>query len=251
MNFQSGYQTFERHAGGFRPGEMTVLAVPPAMGATAFCLGMMNAIEGQGSILYLSLSATAERMQLRLENTGIPSVQGGRNLLRIDHHGRHHFILHHELPKTVELLETIAHRAVLHTPDLIIVNNLSFIGRERRHIFDPTGAHHRTLRHLKTMAVALQRPILLIATIVNDSVERRGPLLGRFAIHEPYADNIMVMERYDYYDQQTDDFDEPVKAGDTDLHLLKCRRALTGRFRLRLSDKTWLMEETGGLIHLG
>lgn len=245
MSFQSGYQNFERHAGGFRAGELTVLAVPPAMGATAFCLGMMDARNGKGDILYLSLSATAEQMVLRMKTTGIQCrpEQLNPDLLRVWHHDRDHFILHCELPTTLKLLEVVANTRALCNPGLIIIDGLCFIGRKRKHIFDPSGAHLRTLRQLKMMAVALQWPIMLVATIRNDHAEKRGRLLSAEAIREPYADNIMVMERYDYYDRQTDDLDEPVEPGDTDIHLLKCKRNLTGSFRLRLSRTTWLMEE--------
>jgi predicted ATP-dependent serine protease len=249
MIFQSGYQNFERHAGGFRPGELTVLAVPPAMGATAFCLGMMDARNGKGDILYLSLSATAEQMVLRMKTTGIQCRPEPLNpdFLRVYHRDKRHYILHCNLPTTLELLEAIAKACAYSRPGLIIIDGLCFIGRKRKHIFDPSGAHHRTLRQLKMMAVALQRPILLVAIIKNDREERRGRLLGAEAIYEPYVDNLMVMQRYDYYDLHTDDLDEPVFPGDTDIHLLKCKWGLTASFRLRLSNTTWLMEEVSDL----
>jgi len=244
MDFDSGYRNFERCVGGFRPGELTVLAAPPTMGATAFCLGMMNNPDGKGNMLYLSLSATVDLMSIRLAGTGITATQDGHDpdLLRVGHMGREHLIMHRELPGTVGLLETMSRAATVHMPHLIIVNNLSSIGMQRRHIFDPDGAHHRILRLLKTMAVALQRPILLLATIISDSEQRRGLQFGAQAIREPHVDNIIVMHRYDYYDLHADDFDEPLQPGDTDLYLMKCRR-LGGYFRLRFNRDTWLMED--------
>jgi hypothetical protein len=149
----------------------------------------------------------------------------------------------------LELFEAIAKECAQSRPGLIIIDGLCFIGRKRKHIFDPSGAHNRTLMQLKMMAVALQRPILLVATIKNDREERRGRLLGADAIHEPHVDNLMVMQRYDYYDLHTDDLDEPVLPGDTDIHLLKCKWGLTATFRLRLSNTTWLMEEVSDLSH--
>lgn len=245
MGFNSGYREFERLTGGFLTSDLTVLAVPPAMGANAFCMGMMDTRCGHGSILYLSLSATEYHTVLRMKSTGIQGIHENYDprVLNVNHRDRIHRMLHLEMPSTLELLEAINSECELHMPDLIIINELSFIGHKRKHIFDPSGAHHKTLRQLKIMATALRCPILLIATIQNDRAEKRGRLLGAEAIHEPHVDNLMVMERYDYYDVQTDDLDEPVEPGDTDIHLLKCKRNLTGSFRLRLSSTTWLMEE--------
>jgi replicative DNA helicase len=211
---RSGYPKLDELLGGFRKGELFILAGRPATGKTAFALNMAHHIsrhkrEG-GGVLFVSLEMSQEQICARIVSLScdVPLgylVQGNipRNILDNCINSRHQFsdmslfindcsfITIHSLKSTVRQIKRT------HNIEIVIIDYLQLIESPTSKNDNREVEISKISRGLKLMAKELEVSVIALSQLSRDIEKRRdtprlSDLRGSGAIEQD-ADNIAIL----------------------------------------------------------
>jgi replicative DNA helicase len=106
-----------------------------------------------------------------------------------------------EQPSTLPLVEHIVSVNNDSSPDFFVIDSLDYIGKEKPQFLNENKKYYKQLRHLKVLAQAMNKPIFLL-TSIDQSIEECEPFFyHRKAHREKYADYILILYRWEYYQE--------------------------------------------------
>lgn len=106
-----------------------------------------------------------------------------------------------EQPATLPLVEHIVKINNSDNPDYFVIDSLDYIGKEKPFFLNKNKKYQKQLRHLKTMAQAMDKPIFLLTTI-DQSIEENDPFIyHRRAHREKHVDYVFILHRWEYYQE--------------------------------------------------
>lgn len=231
----TGITQLDEATGGLRPGELVVTTGRPAMGKTAFAASMFINEKTTTRFLYLSLQESISKMQSRLQRMiGKKSERGP--LIPHDTSGfpeaawstthKRQLIIELKSPSLLDVQDAIAYAAESH--DAIIIDYLYEIGKRPKVLFGkPT--YRKTLRHLKSIANLVQKPIILLAG-AHRNIEKKPSIGLPFEHHHSrvkHVDILLHLFRWEYYGLDWDDgVNRPVNPGESMLMTLASSRPI-------------------------
>ena len=252
---QTGLECIDRHTGGLRDGESTILAARPGMGKTGLAMQIAVNIARRGAgIIVFSLEMPNEQIAMRslCAESGVDAnktrsaaftpadwsqmTAGAAKLMTIDHA--------YMCDKPCTLSEIRSYSRARQSDmaranvklGLVVVDYLQLM-QAREGLKSREEAVSENARGLKLLAKELGCPVLALSQL-NRSVETRSdkhPMLSDLresgAIEEA-ADCVIGMYRDDYYNDQSQ------CPGVVDLEFLKFRHGSTGLVRARFHAAT-------------
>lgn len=165
------------------PNSLVVIGGRPGMGITTLGLSwILNAQENQkGHFISLYTSLT------EIENEFPTVKEFGKSFL--------------EQPTTLQLMELLVTINESDNPDYFVIDSLDYIGKEKPKFLNENKKYRKQLRHLKVLAQAMNKPIYLLTTI-DQSIEEYDPFFYHRKVHrEKYADYILILYRWEYYEE--------------------------------------------------
>lgn len=256
----TGYEDLDAAiGGGFRPGELTILAARPAMGKTALAMNIALRAAAKVAVGVFSIEMRAEQLVTRLlpmfSGVSLDRVVDAR---RLDERDWGRVIDGAEplrgLPVwiddtpslTAEALASRARSMVAKGAGLIVVDYLGKMFTEGR---DPTAEIGRNVSSLKNLARELSVPVLCLAQL-NRGVEARAdkrPLLSDLRQSgevEQEADCVLVVYRDSYYNKDNPD----TRA--MEVIVRKARMGRVGTVTLEWDGALQLVKDGGGPLDL-
>jgi replicative DNA helicase len=86
-------------------------------------------------------------------------------------------------------------------PDFFVIDSLDYIGKEKPFFLNQNKKYQKQLRHLKVLAQAMNKLIYLL-TSIDQSIEECEPFFYHRKVHrEKYADYILILYRWEYYQE--------------------------------------------------
>lgn len=273
----SGYRDLDEILGGFRPGEMVILAARPAMGKTAFAMNIAEQVSRGGQIPglpslgsvpvgFFSLEMSAEAIAHRMlcAHAGIPttdlkqgmlSEQQRENLSRAQREIADLDIRIDDSPGlTVSSLRRRAER--MHGVRMIVIDYLQLLtdGKRRSNRQEEVSA---ISREIKAMARDLDIPVLCLSQI-NRQVEGRSSKrpqmsdLRESGAIEQDADAIMMLHREAYYHQGEEGWmaDHADVVNDAEVIVAKHRNGPTGVAYLTWDAQSTRFRQQGGTLQI-
>ncbi len=255
----TGFPTLDKVlGGGFRPGELVVVAGRPGMAKSSIALALArNAARAmqQAAVLY-SLEMTGSSIFERAiaDASGLTMDQ-----LRAKRLGDDHYLLLKRIAAqmaesgvwvddtagvTTEQAHIRARRLQAeHGLALVVSDYLQIMGDSRQKQDNEVNRVSRMSRGHKLMAMDLSAPVVMLSQL-NRAVERESPFIPH--LHhlrdsdsiEQDADIVLLLYRHDYYSQQGLLDPDPVKAGTCDVYIAKQRNGGTGVVTLNFDATT-------------
>ncbi|MCB9190281.1 MAG: hypothetical protein H6602_01260 [Flavobacteriales bacterium] len=235
----TGITQFDEATGGLRPGELVVITGRPAMGKTALAASMLINEKTTTEFLFLTLQESIKTLNPRL--TRMTGRNPGFGLPREDfwhedsvstYPSNHKLqrIMHRKSPSLLDIQESIW-QAVSSGSDAIIIDELYEIGKKPKVLFGK-NTHDKTLRHLKSIANLIQKPIILLAR-AHRNIEKKPSIGLPFEHHFSrikHVDILLHLFRWEYYGFDWDDAaDRPVNQGEAMLMTLASNRPIWPR----------------------
>lgn len=253
----SGYYDLDdKIGGGFRPGELTILAARPAMGKTALAMNFAVRVSATCPVVVFSMEMRRQQLVTRMVPmfSGVPldRVVDARKLSARDWDaivaGRERF---RALPLWIDdtpglSLEQLTARArsqVARGAGLIVVDYLTQMRVEGRNAAQEVG---RNANGLKQLARELEVPVICLAQL-NRAVETRAikrPTMSDLRDSgevEQAADLVLFVYRHHYY--------EPEEGNPEEMTIIaaKARMGQTGDVVLKWKGAQQLVEDGGPL----
>lgn len=244
----SGYESLDKITGGFKSGEIIILAARPSMGKTAFSLNLLlNAALGQKkSIAFFSLEMSSQSIVDRLlsTETGIPMTNITKGLLSDDDYTTigesiaklsEFDIYIDEESSTLPVIKSKLRKIVIEKGkvDLVIIDYMQLINTAgMKYAGNRVQEVSEISRTLKEMAKELKCPIIALSQLSRENEKRpdKKPILSDLRDSgsiEQDADLVVFLYRDEYYDPDTD------KKGITDVLIRKNRNGEVGDAELR------------------
>lgn len=225
----TGFKQLDSQINGFRPGELTIVGARPAMGKTSFVLGMaLNVAKSNKKVLFISEDMSNVQLCAR-----VISIEGAIEDQKIMRTGQLSAEEWHHLPEVVEEICDYPLCFVSNTEynRTFSVRKATDLAREMKAdivFFDylPDDADQ-----MKQMATMLNVPVVVTCQLRRPA-DSRGPCTRPRAtdLRAPDtvlmdADNILLLRREDYYDNDDElnpFFDENVVPAEIDVAKSKC-----------------------------
>lgn len=244
----SGYNSLDKITGGFKAGEIIILAARPSMGKTAFSLNLLlNAALGQKkSIAFFSLEMSSQSIVDRLlsTETGIPMTNITKGLLSDDDYASigesiaklsEYDIYIDEESNTLPVIKSKLRKIVIEKGkvDMVIIDYMQLINTVgMKYAGNRVQEVSEISRTLKEMAKELKCPIIALSQLSRENEKRpdKQPILSDLRDSgsiEQDADLVVFLYRDEYYDPDTD------KKGITDVLVRKNRNGEVGNAELR------------------
>lgn len=244
----SGFKGLDGKIGGFKPGDMVILAARPSMGKTALALNVAQSIAEAGkSVAIFSLEMSKEQLTDRLicATMGIDSWKLNKGLLEDE-----------EFARMGDALERLS-RANIYIDDspmgnlmeikskarrLKIENGIDFVVIDYLQLMSGGNPMNRVQeisdisRGIKSLARELQVPIMALSQLSRavESRTTKEPILSDLRESgsiEQDADVVMMIYREDYYDEFTEN------KGVTNIFVRKNRNGPVGQVDLKFEKK--------------
>ena len=227
--------------GGMLSGGLYLLAARPGMGKTSLALCIADKAAARGPVLFVSLEMDPEQLSAKrlARETGIPSdkllfggltseeydrvAQGSVSLSKLS------LYLNRRPQATVEDIATLARK--VKGLQLLVIDYFGLIQPSEKGRSRYESATEISGR-LKALARSLKVPILCLAQLNRENMERRDkrPQLSDLrdtGALEQDADGVMLLHRPDYYEAKGDKLD-PWEPTPVEVILAKNRHASTG-----------------------
>lgn len=244
---KTGYVDLDRMIGGFKPGELAIIAARPAMGKTAFGLNIMtNALlKDNMPIAFFSLEMTGEELMNRvlsnlasvngdlIKNQTLNDEEWNRVLSVAERYSRSKVYVDETPAIDISTLRDRSMR--MHKQfgiKLIIVDYLQLMRSERRKAQSREQEVADVSRTLKSVAKELRIPIIALSQLnrnVDARAEKRPVMsdLRESGSIEQDADKVMFIHREDYYRPNAEQNHE------AEIIIAKQRNGPTGIVKLR------------------
>lgn len=244
---KTGYIDVDRMIGGFKPGELTIIAARPAMGKTAFGLNIMtNAMLKENMpIAFFSLEMTGEELMNRvlsnlasvngdlIKNQTLTDEEWNRVLSVAEKYSRSKIYVDETPAIDISTLRDRSKR--MHKQfgiKLIIVDYLQLMRSEKKKGQNREQEVADVSRTLKAVAKELHIPIIALSQLnrnVDARAEKRPVMsdLRESGSIEQDADKVMFIHREDYYRPNAEQNHE------AEIIIAKQRNGPTGIVKLR------------------
>ncbi|PJA48804.1 MAG: replicative DNA helicase [candidate division SR1 bacterium CG_4_9_14_3_um_filter_40_9] len=243
----SGYFGLDDLLGGFKPGELIIVAARPSMGKTAFAINVLEkmAVEQKRSVAMFSLEMASEQIVDRILSmvARIPMYKITKGNLDSEDFsnmgeametlsGSKIFIDDKGSSTIPQLKSKIRRLKIKESLDLVIVDYLQLMsGASTGYSGNRVQEIGEISRGLKELARELEIPIIALSQLsreVEKRVDKKPQLsdLRESGAIEQDADAVLMLHREDYYDPDTD------KKGLTDICLRKNRNGPIGEVEL-------------------
>ena len=195
----SGFRDLDRQIGGFKNGQLTILAARPAMGTTTLALNFARNVAhlSNQSVLFFSLNNSAKSITKRILKANDDSAETKDLKIYIDDT---HCI------SILTIMEISPKLKYEYDIGFLVIDYLQLITRfELSQQIIKNTDFLAIVRLLQTLAKSLNIPILLLSKLSN-FVETRGgdkrPMLfdlSEYGNIENYTDVVLFLYRYGYY----------------------------------------------------
>jgi len=245
---QSGFANIDGKIGGFKPGDMVIIAARPSMGKTALMLNIAQHVAEQGkNVAIFSLEMSKEQLTDRLicSSMGIDSWKLQKGLLEDEEFARmgdaleklsraNIYIDDSPMGNLLEVKSKARRLKIESGIDLIVIDYLQLMsgGNPMNRVQEISDIS----RGIKSLARELQVPII-IGSQLSRAVETRTtkePILSDLRESgsiEQDADSVMMIYREDYYDEFTEN------KGVTNIFIRKNRNGPIGQADLKFEKK--------------
>lgn len=220
----TGFKQLDSHINGFRPGELTIVGARPAMGKTSFILGMaLNVAKTNKKVLFISEDMSNVQLCAR-----VISIEGKIEDQKIMRTGQLSAEEWHHLPEVVEEICDYPLCFVSNTEynRTFSVRKATDLAREMKANIVFFDYLSDDADQLKQMATMLNVPVVVTCQLRRPA-DSRGPCTRPRAtdLRAPDtvlmdADNILLLRREDYYDNDNElnpFFDENVVPAEIDV----------------------------------
>jgi hypothetical protein len=176
----TGFPTIDNITGGFRSDDLVLIAGRQGIGTTSFALNILTKNFSSNDICYLTLRDTeetiAERLYVLKESIGVKMsvIPFQRDVVSVTLENTEcegSMVNYLSSPDIIELLGAVAFRKY----DYYIIDSLDWTGNKKNDLFGNKKNPIKIIQHLKTMAVALDRPIIVLANIDEKNVSSLCP----------------------------------------------------------------------------
>jgi replicative DNA helicase len=271
--FITGYTDLDKVLGGFRGGDLIILAARPSMGKTSFALNIAENVAGNGiPTLVFSLEMNKEQLTKRfIASAGKIDLHKMRNVLsenKIDHDllGKMMMGADKLMNSPIALddspgvsISTVRGRArqwraskeyfppEKELPGLIVIDYLQLM-----HGNSKSGSREQEVsdisRNLKALAREVDVPILCLSQLNRkvEAMEDKRPLLSHLRESgsiEQDADIIMFIHRPEYFDRDNEDL-----KGKAEVIIAKHRNGPTGKVDMKFIHQYTRFENAGGMF---
>lgn len=249
----TGFKDLDGITGGFRPGELTILAARPGMGKTSLALDFTEAVAATGMpVLFFSVEMGREPLGDRIitNEAGVDNARfqrpwglTGDERRRIANAANRLMGLPIEVDfspsRTVAEIAAVARRLKRRHANglgLVVVDYLQLLDGTRRKNDNREQEVARISKDLKALSRSLHTPVLTLAQL-NRELEKRAdktPALSDLRESgslEQDADVVLLLHRPEYY--KPDD-----RPGEAELHVAKNRNGATGMVPLAFLAET-------------
>lgn len=247
----SGYKSIDNMIGGFKAGELIILAARPSMGKTAFALNLLTniALQQKKSVVMISLEMSSESIVDRImsEVSRVPMYKISKGDLSNEDFSQMgdameklwgaKIYIDDKGGLTIPILKSKLRKLKIEKKglDMVIIDYLqlmhatSFIGNRTQEISEIS-------RGLKELSKELEVPIIALSQLsraVEQRVDKKPQLsdLRESGAIEQDADSVLMLHREDYYDPDTD------KKGATDVCIRKNRNGAVGEIELHFEKE--------------
>lgn len=245
----TGFCDLDRLIGGFKPGQLIVLAARTSVGKSAFAANIAQNVADDGvGVLYVSLEMSATDLILRFlsrkANVALTTLENPKGLAAdererlVESANRLHHVplfIDDTTPRTITQIAAVARlERRRHQVGLVIVDYLQLIQPEDRKIPREQQVAEMS-RSLKTVARSLQVPVVALAQL-NRGIEGRDDKRPRLSdlresgAIEQDADLVLFLDRPATYNDKAD-------PGEAKLYVSKHRNGRTGIVPLTWSGK--------------
>lgn len=241
--------------GGFKPGELIILAARPAMGKTALSLNLISnaALEQKKAVAFFSLEMTKELIADRLLSTvsWIPMHKISKGQLDNDDFvkmgeamevlGGSQVYIDDVGMATLSMLRSKLRRLKIEawSLDLVVIDYLQLMsGQGSKFEGNRVQEISQISRGLKELSKELSVPIIALSQLsrgVESRIDKKPQLsdLRESGSIEQDADVVLMIYREEYYDPE-----DPDKKGLTDLLIRKNRNGAVGEVSLMFNAPT-------------
>jgi replicative DNA helicase len=247
----------KRLGGGFRGGELIVLAARPSMGKSALALKLAReAAVRHGPVLLASLEMTgssiyeravADLAGMSLDAMRVPKLNA-QHLTLLERVNRHLAGVPVAIDDTAGLTtDQLAMRAARfqaeHGLSAVVVDYLQIMGDAKGKGENDQYRVARMSQGMKQLAMRVNVPVVMLSQL-NREVERRNPPIPQLAdlrdsgAIEQDADAVMMLYRHDYYSERGMATEDPSRRGTCDVLIQKQRNGATGSVPLRFRAET-------------
>lgn len=232
----SGYKELDSLTGGFRPGELSVIASRPAMGKTALSLNLLrNAVAKGRKCLNFSLEMSEEQILRRYisVDTGLETeklITGNltetEKVLAERSDERFQATGSRILDTPHVTIDGIREKCREEEPDLVIIDYLQLM-----------DADAETPDSLKALAHEMDCPVIVLSQLSRSCEERadKRPTLSDFRNSETIgqeADLVMLLYRDEYYYPDTE------RKGEAEVIIAKQKNGLQGTVKFCWQPET-------------
>lgn len=236
----SGYDDLDALTQGFQPGELTILAGRPAMGKTAFLMGVAQFIAEAGKkVMLFSLEMAKEQLGYRILS-GLSQIEVGKmrsGNLSEDDWARLAIATSRASDLPIDIRDTPAIRidsvfkAIEETeerPDIVFIDYLQLLSGPRSNEYENVTYNSK---RLKELARTYNIPVVCLSQLNRGVEQRQNKRPGMSDIRESGgveqdADIIAMLYRDEYYNPDTPD------RGIAEVILVKHRNGPTGTVKL-------------------
>ena len=220
----SGYKKLDEMLGGFKPGELIIIAARPSMGKTSFALNIVTniALQQDKSIAIFSLEMGAESIVDRIiaEVAQIPMSKITKGDLNNDDFSKiweamtilwdKKIYIDDKSAANIPLLKSKLRRLKVEKweLDLVIIDYLQLM-HGTSFLWNRVQEISEISRWLKELARELEVPIIALSQLsraVEQRIDKKPQLsdLRESGAIEQDADSVIMLHREDYYDKDTD-----------------------------------------------
>jgi len=230
IGITSGLNTIDKQTGGFRAGELIIVAARPGMGKTALALHIAKkAAEAKKGVYYFSLEMSDISLgdRLLLAESGVSS-QGYKNGSIEDYDVDKIVVAGKELSKNMLYIDD---KAKVNIPyikaaatmkrnrgecDMIIIDYLQLMDINRKGI-NREQAVSETTRELKILAKELNIPIILLSQLNREAEDSKTHIpklehLRESGAIEQDADTVLMLTRPAYYSMDIEALRKNIKS---------------------------------------
>jgi replicative DNA helicase len=245
---QSGFTGLDNKIGGFKPGDMVIIAARPSMGKTALVLNIAQSVAEAGkNVAIFSLEMSKEQLTDRLicSTMGIDSWKLQKGLLEDEEFARMGDALERLSRANIYIddspmgnlmeIKSKARRLKLESGiDFLVIDYLQLMsgGNPMNRVQEISDIS----RGIKSLARELQVPIIALSQLSRavESRTTKEPILSDLRESgsiEQDADVVMMIYREDYYDEFTEN------KGVTNIFIRKNRNGPVGQVDLKFEKK--------------
>jgi replicative DNA helicase len=250
----SGFSELDEKTGGFKPGDLVIVAARPSMGKTAFALNLVlfAALKAKKSVAFFSLEMgseqIADRMLSNVAQVGLGHISRGtltdadfaeigEAMGKLSDTG---IYLDDQGGATIPMLKSKLRKIKIERGalDLVVIDYLQLMsGAGSKFAGNRVQEISEISRGLKELARELKIPIIALSQLsraVEARVDKKPQLadLRESGAIEQDADMVLMLYRDEYYDPDTD------RKGTADVLIRKNRNGVTGEIPLYFKGDT-------------